>query len=86
MRINARLDEDHSEKLHFLTHATKGTVSDVLKQAIDLYYAQTRSEAGSALSILQGTGFVGVAEGDEDLSVNYKQAMTGSLERKHDHR
>lgn len=86
MRINARLDEDHSEKLRFLTHATKRTVSGVLKQAIDLYYAQTRSEAGSALPILQDSGFVGVADGDDDLSADYKNALTGSLERKHDHR
>lgn len=86
MRINARLDEAHSEKLRFLAHATRGTISDVLKQAIDLYYARTRIEAGSALSILQQSGFVGVAESDEDLSANYKDALSGSLEQKHDHR
>jgi len=86
MRINARLDEDHSEKLRFLTHATKGTVSDVLKRAIDLYYARTRSEAGSALSILQESGFIGAAEGEEGLSENYKNALDGLLEQKHDHR
>lgn len=86
MRINARLDESHSEKLRYLTTITKGTISDVLKRAIDLYYERARTETGNASSILQSTGFVGSGESTADLSRKYKEILAKDLGSKHDHR
>jgi predicted DNA-binding protein len=83
MRINARLDEAHGERLRYLTRATGDTVSEVLKRAIDLYYQQERARAGNARNVLEASGFIGIAEGDEDLSSRYKEALSEDLDRKH---
>ena len=44
MRISARLDEDRSRKLSFLANATNLGKSEILKQAIDLYYQQMSAD------------------------------------------
>lgn len=85
MRINARLDEDHEDRITYLIQATGSTVTDVVKQAIDFYYeAYTREHPGGR-ALLQ-SGFVGIADGEADLSVNYKALLTDDLGRKHGHR
>ena len=74
MRINARLDEEHSRRLKYLSGMSGESVSAVLKQAIDCYYEASLRRRGSAEEILAKTGFIGVAEGDPELSVRYKDA------------
>jgi len=86
MRINARLDPDHEEKLQYLARTTRRNYSDVVKEALDLYYAKARGEAESSLAVLRESGFVGVAEGPEDLAANYKAYLTEDLSAKHGHR
>ncbi len=86
MRINARIDEQHSERLRFLTRSTNASVSEVLKRAIDLYYEHRRRECGDATAALTASGFVGVADGDPELSTTYKQRLSEELLSKHDHR
>ena len=85
MRINARLDESHSEKLRCLARGMNASITDVLKQAIDLYYEEMRAECRTAKSVLQCTGFIGVATGDENLSSNYKAELPAGLDDKYDH-
>lgn len=81
MSINARLDETRSEKLEYLKQATgAGTTevlkTEVLKQAIDLYYREIRGGSpASAPEILAAFGFIGSGEGTEALSETYKELL-----------
>lgn len=83
MRINARLDETHSQKLEYLKRATNAGVSEVVKDAIDVYYERVKGSKASAAEIFSKSGFIGIAEGPEDLSTRYKQVLTEDLEAKH---
>lgn len=83
MRINARLDEIHSQKLEFLKRATNAGVSEVVKDAIDAYYERVKGQKPSAAEIFWKSGFVGIAEGPEDLSARYKEYLAEGLEAKH---
>ena len=75
MRINARLDEEHSRKLEHLKDVHNKSVSDILKQAIDLLYEQNTSVPKKQLSRLLDSEFIGVAEGPESLASDYKQEL-----------
>lgn len=83
MRINARPDDEHSEKLRYLASITGANVSEILKQAIDLYYQRQRLERRDPRTILEESGFIGVAEAGEDLSSSYKAALESELCVKH---
>jgi len=85
MRINARLDEDHRRKLQYLMRATGSRVSDIVKQAIDLLYAQAEQAKGRPDELLTRSGFVGCGEGSEDLTVSYKDELKASMLAKHEH-
>lgn len=86
MRINARLDEEHSRKLEHLKDVHNKSVSDILKQAIDLLYEQNTSVPKKQLSRLLDSEFIGVAEGPESLASDYKQELRSGLEKKYDSR
>jgi len=75
MRIYARLDDEQSEKLRYLASVTGANVSEILEQAIDLYYQRQRLERRDSRTILEECGFIGVAEAGEDLSASYKAAL-----------
>lgn len=81
-RLNARLDPELNEKLEYLKRRTKLGVTEVVKRSIECYYDAVRREASDAQSILEQSGFVGCAEGDRDLSADYKQLLAESLARK----
>jgi hypothetical protein len=81
-RLNARLDADLNEKLEYLKRRTKLGVTDVVKRSIECYYEEVRRGASDAREILEQSGFVGCAEGDPNLSSDYKQALIESLGRK----
>jgi hypothetical protein len=86
MRINARLDDDHSRKLKFLRRATGAGISDVVKQAIDLYYERLRQTSEKPGEALAKAGFVGCGEGPADLSDIYKDVLQAELPGKYGHR
>lgn len=47
-----------------------------MKAAIDFYYEKLRQETPvKPLQLLRESGLIGCAEGDADLSVNYKQYL-----------
>jgi len=82
-RINARLDADTSRKLDALKRRTGLSTSEVVRVALQHLYAGGRIDHdGSAEAILTGSGFIGCAQGDENLSVNYKRAQAVSLRQK----
>lgn len=86
MRINARLDESRSQKLEFLSRATRLSTSDIVKQAIDVYYDQVRGRRPVPLEVLAETGFIGCGEASPDLSDRYKEDVRSLVAAKHDHR
>ena len=86
MRISARLDPDHAEKLEFLASATRQGKTELLKAAIDVYYRQVVTSHRRPAEALQESGFVGCATGPADLSEHYKKDLLESLSGKHDHR
>ena len=86
MRINARLDTQHSRKLDFLLETTHQNISELVKCAIDVYYEQVRSTRPRPAEILEASGFVGFAKADPELSATYKERLGEALSTKHDHR
>jgi hypothetical protein len=86
MRINARLDAEQAHKLEYLRAATGGSLSDVVKTAIERYYAEVSAAPARTAEILRQTGLIGCAEGDTELSARYKQLLSESLDAKHGHR
>lgn len=58
-----------------------------MKVAINLYYEKSHKELPvKPLQLLRDSGLIGCAKGDSDLSVNYKQYLTESLDKKYGHR
>ncbi|MFN5387833.1 MAG: ribbon-helix-helix protein, CopG family [Pseudanabaena sp.] len=87
MRVNARLDSDRASKFNYIRQRTNQGTSEIMKVAIDLYYERLRQETTvKPLQLLQQAGLIGCAEGEPDLSVNYKQYLTESLNEKYGHR
>lgn len=87
MRVNARLDSDRASKFNYIRQRTNQGTSEIMKVAIDLYYERLRQETSvKPLQLLQQAGLIGCAEGEPDLSVNYKQYLTESLNEKYGHR
>ena len=85
MRINARLDQQTRERLEYIIEYTGVNLSTAIKQAIHYYY-DALSENEHPAAIMEKCGFIGCAEGEEDISTTYKDVMTQSLGAKHDHR
>ena len=85
MRVNARLDEDTSQKLSYLERETGWGVSEIIRKAIQIYHRDFRREKVEPKTALERSGFIACADGPRDLSVNYKSGLLG-LESKHGHR
>ncbi|BAZ65392.1 hypothetical protein NIES4106_01300 [Fischerella sp. NIES-4106] len=84
MRINARLDEEHANKLTYIQQQTHQAVTDVIKFAIDLYYEQLQhQQQKNPLELLTQTGFIGCGEADANLSVNYKSILKDGFKAKY---
>ncbi len=86
MRINARLDEEHSRKLEQLKATHQMGVSDILKRAIDLLYAQEAAAPKKKLSSLLGSELIGIGDAPENLASDYKQLLKADMASKHDSR
>jgi hypothetical protein len=82
MRINARLDDSYEKKLLAIRQATALSTSEIVKRALDLLYEKTtltgRQKNQKLVEMLAGT-----AEGQEDLSVNYKEYLYQGWKEKH---
>lgn len=83
MRISVRLDERSAHRLDQLVRSTESSISEVLKKAIDLYFAELRSSSRSAAGILQDTGFLAGFAAEPDLSDDYKGSVRKLIERRH---
>ncbi|MDO3386822.1 ribbon-helix-helix protein, CopG family [Gilvimarinus sp. SDUM040013] len=85
-RINARVEQEYIDKLEVLKNQQHSSMTQVLKMAIDEYYASHMSKAAAQREALLGGGFIGCGEGGEDLSEAYKKELSESLGAKHDYR
>ena len=81
-RINARLDKALAQKISLVRKRTSRSLSQVVKESLTRYCDEELRESDQPLSILRSAGFVGCAEGPEDLSSGYKKDLTRSLGRK----
>ena len=81
-RINARLDKELAQKVSLVRKRTSRSLSQVVKESLTRYCDEELRESGQALSILRSAGFVGCADGPEDLSSGYKKALARSLGHK----
>ncbi|MEM8994849.1 MAG: ribbon-helix-helix protein, CopG family [Acidobacteriota bacterium] len=86
MRISARLDATSAHKLSDLSRRTGYGTTEIVKRAIDLYYAQEKASRESAADILRAVGFVGSGAASPDLSSNYKEELGALIGKKHDPR
>lgn len=86
MRINARLDESRGQKLEYLSRATHLSTSEIVKQAIDLFYEQVKSRRPLPAEVLKASGFIGCGESSPDLSDRYKEEVKSLVAAKHGHR
>lgn len=81
MRINARLEELSSTQLDFLVTRLGLSVSEVLRQGLDLLYKQQTAQAGQPLRHF--SRHVGrYHSGEGNLSVNYKAELGAALNAK----
>ena len=81
MRINARLEELSATQLDFLVTRLGLSVSDVLRQGLDLLYKQQTAQAGQPLRHF--SRHVGrYHSGQGNLSVNYKADLAAALNSK----
>lgn len=81
-RVNARLAPDVAKKAVYLERRLEVSMTKVMEQAIERYYAEVSAGSGDAAEILTRTGFVGGAEGPSDLSRTYKAELARSLGKK----
>jgi len=83
MRINARLDKESEEKIESIKRATNKSVTDIIKESVDLYFTQLNLNAKKKnMELFKSLS--GIGEGPDDLSENYKKYLTQDLNKKHD--
>ena len=81
-RINARLDKELAQKVTLVRKRTSRSLSQVVKESLTRYCDEELRDSGQPLAILKSAGFVGCADGPEDLSSGYKKDLARSLGRK----
>lgn len=81
-RINARLDDELARKVDELCKLTGQSASAIIKVALEAYYERTRAAGMSPRAVLERSGFIGCAEGDSNLSTDYKRLLETSMRSK----
>jgi hypothetical protein len=81
-RINARLDKELAQKVSLVRKRTSRSLSQVVKESLTRYCDEELRKDGEPMSILKAAGYVGCADGPEDLSSDYKRHLTQTLGRK----
>ena len=78
----ARLPMEISDKLCVLSKVKGKTKSDIIKESIEMYYAQEENEIDS---YTLGEPYFGkYGSGDGDLSTTYKERIREILTKKHE--
>ena len=77
-----RLPLDTRNKLHTLSRVKGKTMSDIIKESLDLYYEQEEKELDSFTLGEQYFGNYG--SGEKDLSTTYKERIREKLRARQD--
>jgi hypothetical protein len=85
-RLNARLDANSAQQLHYLVTRTGLAVSDVVRLSLENFYNTTRrqtqdNKAKSLDALIDQYGSEASSEGT--LSTNYKAAWANELDKKY---
>jgi hypothetical protein len=83
MRVQAQLDDQRLQKVRYLAETTHASISEVIRQAIDLYYSRMNTDQPNPAEILIKSGFIGCGEASPELSTTYKSELTQLLAKKH---
>jgi predicted DNA-binding protein len=76
----ARLPREISNKLYILSRVKGKTKSDIIKESIEMYYAQEENEIDS---YTLGEPYFGkYASGESDLSTTYKERVKEKIAQK----
>jgi predicted metal-dependent hydrolase len=84
-QINTQIDPATTDKLTYIQQQTDQTLSDILCDAIDIYYQKLKQQKKTPFEILEESGFIGCCSVESDLSMNYKQVLAKELEAKYGH-
>ncbi len=85
-RINARLDDEHVEKLEKLKSQMHTSTTEILKMAIDDLYETQLTQKQIKLDTLLNSDFIGCGKAEPDLSSKYKSYLNVDFSKKHDNR
>ena len=85
-QINAILDDEHIAKLAYIQQQTTENEVETIKHAIAFYYQYLQQQRQDPAFLLKQSGFIGCADGDPNLSANYKATLKTILDKKYDHR
>jgi hypothetical protein len=80
-RISARIDDITQEKLESLQAETQKSVTELISEALDLYYRHRRAQMKKGNQAL--LELAGCFEGPVDLSTNYKEEFAEAMHDKH---
>jgi hypothetical protein len=88
-QINAVLEDEYVIKLAYIQQQTQKDEVDTIKQAIAFYYQylqeqNVQKQRRDPAFLLKQSGFIGCADGDPNLSTNYKKTLKTILDKKHD--
>jgi hypothetical protein len=86
MEITAQVTEAEASKIAFIQQQTNQDISEIMRQAIDLYYDHLQTPLEPSLQILEESGFIGCCSVESDLSTTYKSVLSTQLNQKYDHR
>jgi DNA primase len=82
MYLNIELNSEYESKLVYVQQRTdQKDLKAVIEAAIDIYYQQLEPTRKTALQLLTESGFIGCVEADENLSTNYKQAVSTAIQQ-----
>ncbi len=84
VRINARLEPEYIDKLEILKRQEHLTTTEVIKKALACYYEMKKRDNSTKIQQLLESDFIACGEGVEDLSENYKNYLTTSMNKKYD--
>jgi hypothetical protein len=82
MRVNARLDDEAAEQIHYLIRATGLGVSHVLRESVALYYGHMRAQRAGLAHL---GAFIGKGDsGRSDIASDVKRHLGAVLDTKLD--
>jgi hypothetical protein len=81
-RLNARLEPELDKKLAYLCRRTGLATSDVVRNAIELYFDAVQAGGADARTVLETSGFIASGQAPSDLSEQYKNYLSETLRGK----